>query len=146
MSTGTTIVDDALMAGGISSSVVPADTEQQAVGFRRLMSMLNLWLSWGIQLNFTPIDAIGQDLDEPEDATNAIVDMLAIDLLKFFRMPVPKELMASAKVNFFMIKSLYQEISVSDATPSSTLPRGQGNAKGIDARVFQSGSGDQLGN
>ena len=145
MSSGTRIVTDALAAGGISSSVVPNDSEQLDVGFRRLMSMMNIWLSWGIVLGFTPIDAIGQELDEPEDAYNAIVDNLAVSMLHFYRIPITQELKANARVGLIQVKTLYQELTIPSKIPSSTLPRGQGNAKGIDAQVFFNPETDSLG-
>ena len=146
MSTGTVVCRDALYAGGISSNVNPPSAEQYDIAFRRLMGMLNMWLSKGIVLNFTPIDAIGQELDEPLDAYNGIVDNLAVNLLHFYKLPVPKELATNAKVNYNDIRTMYQELIIPSLVPSSTLPRGQGNSKGIDAQVFWNPNSDSLGN
>ena len=136
MSTGTALCDDALMAANITSSVVPADPTQQDNAFTRLRTMMQLWLSWGIVFDIVPTTAIGEDLNEPIDARNAIVDNLAVSVLQFYRLPVTQELLANARLGLYQVKSLYQELTIPNKVVSSTLPKGAGNSKGVDARVF----------
>ena len=136
MSTGTSIILDALKAAKVSSTATPVDPEQTADGLKRLQSMMQLWLSWGIVLNILPITSAGEDLNEPIDTRNAIVDNLAVNISHFYSVPVSIELAGNARVGLNMVKTLYQEVSIPDKVASSTLPRGAGNSKGIDSQNF----------
>lgn len=136
MSTGTVLIEGALKEIKVVSVAVPSSPEQITDGLIKLNSMLNLWLSMGIQFQFTPITAPGENVDEPIDVTNAIITNLAIKLAPTYSVPVSQDLKNNARLEMNYIKSLYQEICIPDKVVSSTLPKGAGNSKGIDSRVF----------
>lgn len=136
MSSGNAIVVDALAAANITSKFTPAEPEQLNEGFKRLESMLQLWLSKGIVLGTVFTDAIGEDIYEPVEARNAIVDNLAISLAHFYRMPISQELLSNARLGYNDMLLLFQELTIPNKVVSSTLPKGQGNRKGIDAREY----------
>jgi hypothetical protein len=136
MSTGTSIIERALKRIGVLSVAVPSSPEQITDGLLELNSMLNLWLSYGIKFQFNPITQPGEELDEPIDATSAIVDNLAVRIAPDYNKPVSADLKANARRGWNDIKTQYQEVCIPDKVVSSTLPFGEGNAKGTDARVF----------
>lgn len=136
MSTGTDLIEGALQEIGVISVAVPSSPEQITDGLRKLNSMVNLWLSWGIMMKWVPITVAGENLDEPIDATTAIIYNLAIKLAPTYSKPVSQDLKNNARIELEMVKSLYQDISIPDKVVSSTLPLGAGNSKGVDARVY----------
>lgn len=136
MSEGTVLIEGALKEIGVVSVAVPSSPEQITDGLIKLNSMMNIWLSWGIQMKFSPITAPGEDLNEPIDATNAIITNLAIKLAPTYSKPVSQDLKNNARIELEMVKSIYQEVCIPDKVVSSTLPLGAGNSKGIDARVY----------
>lgn len=136
MSTGTFLIEGALKKIQVVSVAVPSSPEQITDGLIELNSMLNLWLSWGIMMKWTPITVPGGDLNEPIDATNAIITNLAIKLAPSYSKPVSQDLKNNARIELDMIKSLYQEVFIPDKVVSSTLPLGAGNSKGVDSRTY----------
>lgn len=136
MSTGTSLIEDALKEIQVISVAVPSSPEQITHGLDKLNSMIQIWLSWGIKMQTVPITEPGEDLNEPEDARNAIVTNLALSLAAVYRAEVVGSLRNDARLSLEMVKSLYQEVSIPDKVVSSTLPLGAGNSKGVDARVF----------
>ena len=78
MSAGTEIIQEALRKIGAHSEVSPASAESILVGKSALNSMLEMWLSKGIDFGFAPLDAPGDDLSEPPDTRNGISSNLAI--------------------------------------------------------------------
>lgn len=136
MSTGTALIEDALKENGVISVAVPSSPEQITDGMNKLNSMLQIWVTRNIFLGTVPITAPGQEVSEPEDTRNAIVFNLAIILANVYSVPVSADLRGNAAREFATVKRAYQDLSIPDKIASSTLPLGQGNAKGIDAKVF----------
>lgn len=130
MSIGTFIIKSALQGIGKSSIAAPADPESIEVGQKKLNSMLEMWLSKGIQIGFTPLAAPGDELNEPADTTDGIISNLSIRLAPDFdngESIVSSDLRMLARSSFRDIKAQYQVLTIPKLVPSSTLPRGQGN-------------------
>jgi len=139
MSTGTAIIQDAMSRIGAHSLVDPATTEGIIDGLSVLNSMLQLWQSQGIKFQFVPITIPGQDLFEPIDTRNAIVNNLALNMSPLFEDGtdiVSPRLKANADDDYEWIKTLYQVFTIPNKVASSLLPRGAGNSKGIFRKVF----------
>lgn len=139
MSTGTDIIKRGLQRIGADSIVQPADPETIDNGFEILMSMLQLWRSWGIEIQFVPIEAVTGDLAEPADGRNAIIDNLALAMAADFdngAVVVSAQLQRNAQRGFEMVKTLYQTFTIPKKRPSSSLPRGIGNQKGNWTEIF----------
>lgn len=130
MSTGTSIIRDALEELGVVSVVSPPAPEAIESGRKKLNSMLELWLSKNIVLGTRPLDAAGDELGEPADARNAIVTNLAIEMAPAFnngKQIVGPTLVSNARRNYYNIRRLYGRVRVPDKVLSSTTPLGQGN-------------------
>ena len=139
MSSGTFIITSALKRIGAASIVQPAAPETITEGRDILKSMLQLWQSWGIELGVAPLDAPGDELGEPLDSRNAIIDNLALMLAPDFdngRGNVSAQLKANARNGLAQVKQIYRTLVVPPRQVSSTTPRGQGNAGGISERIF----------
>lgn len=139
MSTGTAIIEEALQSIGAHSLVAPADPESIVIGKNRLNSMLEMWLTRGINIGFTPLDVPGDELNEPTDTRNGIVSNLSIIMAPLFdngKIIVSADLKTQAKVEFISIRNLYQKFTIPKKGVSSTLPVGAGNSRGNRRRIF----------
>lgn len=139
MTIGTEIIKDGLKRIGAHSIVQPAAPETIVEGMDILNSMLQLWASWGIDIQFVPLEVPGDNLAEPMDAKNAIIDNLALAMSANFdngENIVSPMLLSNARNGFDMVKTLYQTFKIPKKRPSSTLPRGAGNQKGNWTEVF----------
>ena len=143
MTIGTAIIERALQKIGVHSKFSPASPESFVLGMENLNSMLELWLSKNIQIGFTPLETPGDELNEPPDTTNGIVDNLAIQLAPDFdngQEVVSASLARNANIQMIEIKRIYQKIIVPPKVVSSTLPTGQGNQRlGRNRNFFPKG-------
>ncbi len=140
MSSGTFIIKSALKRIGANSLAQPAAPETITEGRDVLNSMLMLWLSEGIDIGIVPLDAPGDELGEPLDARNAIIDNLALRMSPDFdngENIVSPQLVSNAKREFTLIRNLYQKVEIPLKIVSSTLPLGQGNRTGFLRRIFK---------
>lgn len=141
MSTGTFIVTQALKRIDAHSQGQPAIPEELDDGKEVLNSELQMWRSQNILIGTNRLVAVGDELGEPPDTTNGIVDVLALRLYPDYASPgavVPDRLVANAERSFLLIKDIYQTIDIPDKVTSSTLPLGQGNRQGgFPKRTFK---------
>ena len=139
MSIGTKIIEAALKEIGAHSIAAPADPESVEVGKETLNSMLQLWLSQCIDLGIVPLDDPGDELGEPDDTRQVIIDNLAIALAPNFDNGdnvVSAELRNAGRRGFNRVKGLYQKLTIPDKVVSSTLPRGAGNRRQQWSKAF----------
>ena len=130
MTTGTVLIKKALQRIGADSIVAPASAEAIDNGLFYLNTLLELWLSKGIDIGTVPIAAAGDEVNEPVDARSAIINNLAVELAPDFdngKNVVSTVLLAAAKREFATIKNLYQQLTIPEKVYSSTLPQGVGN-------------------
>lgn len=140
MSSGTTIITRALQSIGAHSIVSPAAPESIVLGMEKLNSMLEMWLTLGIDLGTIPLEKPGDDLGEPSDTTNGIINKLALELAPNFdngKVVVSVDLRINATVGYNNIKNLYQTVCVPDKVVSSTLPVGAGNQRRSRQRTYK---------
>lgn len=144
MSTGTDIIQKALQLIGAHSIVSPASAESILTGKDALNSMLEMWLSKGIDFGYSPLDVPGDALGEPPDVRNGIISSLAMTLAPNFdngKGIVSTELRNLANSQFFTIQRIYRSITIPNKVVSSTLPKGAGNDQGIlDSAFYNKGS------
>lgn len=139
MSIGTEIIQDAGKRIGAHSIAMPMSAGDIVEGLDILNAMLQLWLSWGIQMDVIPLDVPGSELNEPGDARNAIVDSLALLMAPNYdngKVVTSEQLRTNARLGFAMLETMYQTFTVPNKVPSRTLPRGSGNMKGIWNNAF----------
>jgi hypothetical protein len=130
MSTGTSIIIDALKEIGVSSVVSPPAPESIDDGRRKLNSMLAMWFARNIDIGIKPLGVAGDNLDEPDGARNGIVTNLALELAPLFsngKQVVSEQLKSTARREFMSIKSLYSDLKIPGKVLSSTTPLGAGN-------------------
>lgn len=139
MSTGTALVQDAARLIGAHSILAPLDDDSIVLGVEVLNNMMQLWLSQDIKLAFVPLEVPASNMAEPGDARNAIVEQLALQLAPYFfngKSVVTPDLKMRARVDFMWLKNLYQTFDIPNRTVSATLPKGEGNSKGVDRQIF----------
>lgn len=136
MSKGTGVIQEALEEIGAHSIAMPAPAETIVNGMNKLNAMMQLWISWGIDIQVVPLKVPGDELSEPIDTRNAIVANLALILAPSQGKVASQELKTNARNGLNMVKTLYQKFTISKTVPSSTLPKGAGNSKGSNRSVF----------
>jgi len=132
MSTGADIVKRALQKIGASSAMSEPSPESLATGLEVLNGMISSWTSQGINTGATPLNVLGDELNEKQDCRNAIITNLAVLLSPDFdngKNIVSPKLNSIANREFATIKALYKEHHMPQKVVSSTLPRGQGNRR-----------------
>lgn len=143
MSSGTEIIQAALQRLGAHSVLSPAGPEAIATGRDYLNGMLQSWESIYIDMGCAPLNAPGDELSEPMDARNAIIDNLALQLAPEFdngKQVVSGDLRARAKAGLLNIKKLYQKLEVPKKRVSSTMPVGAGSSRGDHTSIFIEGN------
>ncbi len=136
MSAGTFVIEESLKLLGAHSLVAAADNETMTSAMHRLNGMIQRWESEGIKTGATWLEASGDELNEPMDATNAIIDNLALELSPGFKDSVPERLTINAGLGKGIVESLYQSITINPKVASAHLLRGQGNKSGYSNDVF----------
>ena len=134
MTTGTKIIERALSEINAHSVVMPAPPETYSAALEKLNSMIATWLKKGIDMGAAQLMAHGEELYEPEDATNAIVYNLALHCAPAMENGTPvvsRELRALATKGYHDVAAFYQTFDTPKKVVSSTLPRGAGNKTGI---------------
>lgn len=142
MSSGTSIIQSALSRIGAHSVISPASPESVETGREVLNSLLESWRSKLIDMGTVPLGAAGDELSEPMDARQAIIDNLAVTLAPNFdngKLVVSQDLRRLANMGMQTIRALYQKIEVPTKKVSSTMPLGVGGTRGIRRASFISG-------
>ncbi len=80
MTIGTKIITGALRKIQVHTLNSPASPEDIENAVDTLNSMIELWVSKGIELGVLPLESSGNELGEPPDSTNAIKSNLALYL------------------------------------------------------------------
>ena len=145
MSAGTEIISDALKLIGAVKRGQSINEEDIIIARDTLNSMLHTWLTKNIDIGFTPLDAPGDELSEPQDTRNGITSNLAIKMAPYFdngRTVVSVDLKNRATFELQEIKATYQKIQIPLKIASSTLPIGQGNrTNGFFGRIYKGKGG-----
>lgn len=139
MSTGTAIIQEALQEIGAHSVASPAGPESIETGRKKLNSMIQRWESELIIMGCVPLSAPGQELSEPSDARDAIVQNLALRLVPNFnngRAVNITDLKEQAKDGLRYLERNYKTHTIPKRVPSATLPKGEGNRHVLDGERY----------
>ena len=140
MSTGTKLVQGALMRIGGHSAIRPASPEAISAGKDTLNSMYANWQDDAIDFGAMPLDAVGDEFSEPLGLTNTVMDNLAILLQPMFPgTQISLELRANANKGYIDMKTKYQSITIPKPVVRNTLPKGQGNSHYQSDTFFNAG-------
>ncbi len=139
MTIGTEIIEDAMEEIGVVSIAVPDEPDNLVKGMKKLNAMLELWLSRGVNIGFTPLEVPGDQLNELADTTSGIKYNLALEMSTLFDnrdVIVSDQLRRLARNTKREIFRLYKSNIIPDKVISSTTPQGEGNRADVDAPVF----------
>lgn len=140
MASGTDLIKRAYRKIGADSRLKPATPEAIEDGRVELNSMVEEWLEHDIDIGFTPIKQASDETSIPVGAENAVVSNLAVRTSVFFdngTVIVSPELSNQAANDFFRLADTYEKITIPLKVVSSTLPRGAGNTRGINPRIYK---------
>ena len=131
MSSGTKVIKAALRLGGAYSSRSPADPESISIGMDVLNSLIQELIDSGMsKLGATVLKVPGDELNEPLNAYNAIVSILAVRLIPNFeegRMMLSQTAHNNAILGYSFLQKAFGEVYVPRKKIPSTLPRGEGS-------------------
>jgi hypothetical protein len=128
MSTGTYIVTRALQKIQAHSKMKPANPDSLENGFLALNSYISALQDDQIDMGAVPLEAISDELSEPQGTTNYIIANLAIILQPDHPgTQISTELRIFANKGANSIKNTYQQVDIPRPVGRSTLPRGAGN-------------------
>lgn len=139
MSSGTEIIHSALRKIGAHSVISPASPESVDAARDTLNSMIQSWLSKGIDMGCLPLKAPGDELNEPLDAKHDIISNLAVMLAPEFdngKVVVSATLQRQAVAGLRSIRKLYQTITVPAKKVSSNMTMGAGSTRGYFTDPF----------
>ncbi len=139
MSIGTKVIQNALKLIGAHSIAMPAQAETLEDGRDILNGMLASWESINILLGATPLNEVGDELNEPLDATVAIQYSLAVLMAPLFdsgKGNVSSQLIINERVAFDRVKGLYEVFVIPKKILSGTTPVGEGNNNGVLGPTF----------
>lgn len=138
MSSGTFIITEGYKRFGAYTVFNAPPNEAIISGMKQLNGMLDRWRSKYIDLPFTNLTVPGEQLGEPVDATEAIIDNLALQLSSNYSSGnlsiVSQELRRNARVGLNDLKVAYRCLPIPNFILSSTTPVGQGNINGLFTR------------
>lgn len=138
MSSGTSLILEALENIGQDSQLKPANPKSIERGFRALNSLLQFWLSDDIDLGVVPLAAPGDELNEPVDTTQVIIDNLSLKLAPKYdndgKRNVSDTLRDNARTGFATMSAIYRVIKIPKKKISSTTPLGAGNNRRLRFR------------
>jgi hypothetical protein len=136
MSTGLKIIRGALSRLGAHTVVKPANPESVENGRIVLNSYISQLQDDSIDFGAVPLDAVGDELSEPQGVTNALMDNLAILLQPDHPgTQISQQLKANANIGYNHIVRKYQTITIPKPVVRETMPLGQGN-RPASGRVF----------
>lgn len=128
MSTGLKIVQNALSKIGAHSVPKPANPESLENGRIALNSYISQLQDDDIEFGAVALNAIGDELSEPQGLTNVIEDNLAIILQpQHPGTQISPRLQANANIGYNYMVRKYQTITIPKPVVRDTMPLGQGN-------------------
>lgn len=132
MATASHFIIRALTRLGIRASETSLQADEIQDGLSLLNDMLS-GLESRLQLGFSPIDGITDEVRIPREANAAIIDQLAIRMAPEYSRIVSVELASAAKNSWDdMLVSI---TFIGDVDMPATLPRGSGNQCGYDGWI-----------
>ena len=128
MSTGLKIIRGALSRLGAHTVVKPANAESVENGRIVLNSYISQLQDDNIDFGAVPLDAVGDELSEPQGMTNVLEDNLAILLQPSHPgTQISQQLKINANIGYNYMVRKYQEIVIPAPVVRDTMPLGQGN-------------------
>jgi len=147
MSSGTSIIENALQYLNVHSPVLGANAESILVGKGVLNSMIAEWQDSEppIDMGCVPLNAPGDDLSEPLGARNGIEFNLALYMKPLFKGASPAaDLAVNARKTLAQIKRTWGTTAIPKQKVRGTLPKGAGNKHCHSSQVFFN-QGDEIG-
>jgi len=136
MATVKEVVTDALEEILVQAAEEPIAAADGETGIRYLNDMLTMWEILGVNLGFTEVENMGDQLTVDPGALFGIKKLLAISLAPKFNAEISPVLYQQAKIGWEAILDLTFEITAIQYP--STLPIGSGNSIGHSSNISSS--------
>lgn len=136
MSSALKIITPALRKIGVQSPLKPASPESIDEALQELVSMMEKWVTIGYETGINQIESTSDELNEPADLKNIIIDNLACEIAPLYSFSVSAQLLSKAADGMTFLEKYYRKVVVLNKNISSTAPRGAGNTRGLKPRIF----------
>lgn len=127
------IIIRALTRLGIRAEETSLEPSEMQDGLDLLNDVLSNWEESGLNLGFSPIAGITDEVRIPRGAVAAAIDALAIMAAPEYSRPISQALIISAKLSYENM--LRANVFIGDCDYPSTLPKGSGNECGYDGYI-----------
>lgn len=127
MATAAQILKAALQEILVQTSEAPLEADEYQDAIFALNSMMNEFEGGGLNLGWSDIENLGDEITSPTSINSAIVSNLAIRLAPQFLGSVTPELMMKADRGFKLMNKI--GISIQETLLPNGLPIGSGNIK-----------------
>jgi len=120
-------VVDALEDIVVQADEAPIEPTEGRAVLRALNDMMAMWASQGVNLGYTDVDDLGQEVTVPDGAKLGIKAHLAIFVAPKYDVAISAELQRKADIGWDAILNL--AIDTNESEYPSTLPQGSGNSE-----------------
>jgi len=123
--TASTVIRDALQEILVQAAEQPITAAEGQGAMRLLNRMMAAWVLDGVDLSYTPVDSLNDDITVVDGALDAIVLNLAIKLAPQYDRPISQGLYINASRAYeAMLKTA---VVIPETAFPATLPYGSGN-------------------
>lgn len=119
------VITDALEELNYIAAEEPVEAADGNTAMRYLNDMLTMWAAKGINLGYTLVSNLGQEVTVPYGSVYGIKKLLAISLSNKFKITITQTLMDEAEKGWEAI--LLLTTTINPVQYPSILPRGSGN-------------------
>jgi len=123
--TASTVIRDALQEILVQAAEQPITADEGQGAMRLLNRMMAAWVLDGVDLSYTPVDSLNDDITVVDGALDAIVLNLAIKLAPQYDRPISQGLYINASRAYEAMLKTAVVIPVTEFP--ATLPYGSGN-------------------
>ena len=119
------VVVDALEDLVVQADEAPIEPSESRAAIRILNDMMTMWAALGVNLGYTVVSDLGDDVTVPDGALMGIKAHLAINLADKYEVDISPRLQAKADMGWDAILNL--AIDTGESAYPGTLPQGSGN-------------------
>lgn len=130
MTVASTIINDALQWIGVSSSIMPAEPDQQSRTFKALLRLYAILPTQNIYLQMQRPASVNVNLREPEYATECLVHILGKTVAPYFKASLTPDHYAQYSESMNLLRRKTGRRAV--AKYGTDVPIGSGNMQGCD--------------
>jgi len=125
MTTALKIINRAFQKTGIKAAETPLKPSELTDGLDVLNDLIKSWGASGLLVGVAPVQDVGDDLNEPDEATWALKANIAVIIAGEYRIEITQSMAVDASQSKNLL--ITATANLNDTEYPSTLPIGSGN-------------------